>query len=311
MIYTLSGLIGEKYMKSFKDWKIINESLFPIGISKPNTVGGLMGQHHIEEAKKKMKISDDDVSSDDDSGDDVEEKSCSCNKNMKKKMKDSKQSPKDHSGEKSWSKEKKKKMGDEMELPMKKKKPVVDDEEDDIEDDEVEDNGDEEVVSDEEGDEDHDEGDEDHDEEGEGDEDHDEGENMKKYGFMKKGMKKKMKKGMKKKMQESDFYDDLNKYPNYPKDHSQDNEAEFFASLQRQFGKPLEKFSSGLTEDMLINSDNTEVVQNDEQPAPGEVGYAPQGKIGQIGSYVSEAADFEILKKYLGESAAKKLIEDK
>lgn len=298
-------------MKSYKNWKLVNEALFPLGLSQPRTVGGLVGNTPIAESKKKMKgkMHDEDVV--DDEGDDEggEEHTCSCNKNMKKKMKgedgmkNSKQTPKDHSGEKSWSKEKKKKMGDEMEAPMmlKKKKPPVDDvdDEEDVEDDHIEDD-------EEEGDE--VEGDEEEGGDDEGDEvEDDDGEEMGKYGFMKKKMKA-MKKKMKKMQAEAaQFEKDISEYPDMPQDHSQDSEKEFFASLSRQFGKPNERFSSGLSEDMLVplNDPNApNYVLPEVQP--GEVGYAPSGRVGVMGSY-AESTEFTTLCKYLGEEAARKL----
>ena len=216
-------------MKSYKNWKLVNESLFPLGLSQPQTVGGLVGNTPIAEAKKKIKGNDAEM---DDNGD-SEEHTCSCNKNMKKKMKgeegmkNSKQTPKDHSNEKSWSKEggKKKKMGDEMEAPMlKKKKPVddIEDDEDDVEDDHIEDDeddmGDEEGVD---GSEDHDE-DDDMGNDDMGDDEEGDSEDMKKYGFMKKKMKK-MKKKMKKMQEEAaQFEKNISEYPDMPQDHSQE-----------------------------------------------------------------------------------------
>jgi hypothetical protein len=295
-------------MKSYKNWKLVNESLFPLGLSQPKTVGGLVGNTPIAESKKKMKgkMHDEDVVDDEGEGDE-EEHTCSCNKNMKKKMKgedgkNSKQTPKDHSGEKSWSKEKKKKMGDEMEAPMimKKKKPPVDDvdDEEDVEDDHIEDD-------EEEGDEVEDDGD--GEEEGDEVEDDGDGEEMGKYGFMKKKMKAMKKKMKKMKEETAQFEKNISEYPDMPQDHSQDSEKEFFASLSRQFGKPNQRFSSGLSEDMLVplNDPNApDYVAPEAQP--GEVGYAPNGRVGVIGSY-AESTEFTTLCKYLGEEAARKL----
>ena len=293
-------------MKSYKNWKLVNESLFPLGLSQPKTVGGLVGNTPIAEAKKKMKGKMHDEDMDEDGDDDH---TCSCDKNMKKKMKgeegkNSKQTPKDHSGEKSWSKEggKKKKMGDEMEVgPMlKKKKPVddIEDDEEDVEDDHIED--DEIEGDDEEGEDDDMGGDEE--EEGD-DEGGDEDQDMAKYGFMKKKMKK-MKKKMKKMQEDAAIFEkDIADYPDMPQDHSQDSEKEFFASLARQFGKPNERFQSGLSEDMLVplNDPNAPNYVAPEEPGPGEVGFAPQGRMG-------ESTEFSTLCKYLGEEAARKLI---
>jgi hypothetical protein len=311
-------------MKSYKNWKLVNESLFPLGLSQPRTVGGLVGKAPLEESKKKMKGKMHDEDADDDHDEGGEEHSCSCDKNMKKKMKgedgfkNSKQTPKDHSGEKSWSKEKKKKMGDGMDdapmMKMKKKKPTDDvhDDDDDVEDDHIEDDDDVDGGDDDTGgDDDH--HDDDHDEEGGDDDDHDHDEeggdemDMKKYGFMKKKMKA-MKKKMKA-MKEAavQFEKDISEYPDMPQDHSQDSEKEFFASLARQFGKPNQKFSSGLSEDLLIplNDPNAPAYEAPE-PQPGDVGYAPQGRVGVIGSY-AESTEFTTLCKYLGEEAARKL----
>jgi hypothetical protein len=306
-------------MKSYKNWKLVNENLFPLGLSQPRTVGNIINSNTapIEESKKKMK-GDVEIDNDDDSDDD--EHTCSCNKNMKKKMKgedgmkNSKQTPKDHSNEKSWSKEgKKKKMGDEIEEPMmmKKKKPVddVEDDDDDIEDDHVEDDDDDiEDDSDVE---------DDGDDDGDGDDDmdndsDDDAEDMKKYGFMKKKMKK-MKKKMKKMQAEAALFEkNIAEYPDMPVDHSQDSDAEFEASLRRQFGKPNQKFSSGLSEDLLIplNDPNAPNYVAPEEPGPGDIGYAPTGRLGVIGAY-SESTEFSTLCKYLGEEAARKLYKNK
>lgn len=297
-------------MKSYKNWKLVNESLFPLGLSQPKGVGGLVGNTPIEESKKKMKgkMRDEDVDVDEEEDGDEEEHTCSCNKNMKKKMKDD---DKDKD-KKNSPKAKKKKMDGEdiMANPamMKKKpKPVEDEEEDDDDDDmgdDEEDNEDD-VVNDKDDDEEDDMGDDE--EDNEDDDSDDDNEDMKKYGFMKKKMKA-MKKKMKKMHAEAvAFEKNISEYPDMPQDHSQDSEKEFFASLSRQFGKPYARFSSGLSEDMLVplNDPNAPNYVAPEAK-PGEVGYAPQGRVGVIGSY-AESTEFSTLCKYLGEEAARKL----
>jgi hypothetical protein len=123
---------------------------------------------------------------------------------------------------------------------------------------------------------------------------------MAKYGFMKKKMKK-MKRKMKKMQEEAaQFEKDIANYPDAPIDHSQDDEKEFFASLSRQFGNPGQRFSSGLSEDLLIPlTDPNAAPIVPQVPQAGEVGFAPQTRLGE---------DFDVLSKYLGEEAARKII---
>lgn len=329
-------------MKSYKNWKLVNESVFPLGIRQTHNVGGLQnpfGQYvELEEAAKK-KMHDNNEEEDDGH-------SCQCNKKMKKQMKDKKGKDMWKDGDKTpvgdqsgkmvggmpHNKKKKmtKKMGDDdmkdMGMMMKKKKPhhvhpddeeeldgMPHDDDDDVEDDDLD--GDEDGVDDDmDGDADDmdDDGDEVDDVVDDKEDDMDDHE-AKKYNFMKKKMQKKMKKKMR---EAKDFDVDISKYPAPPEDHSQDTEAEFFASLTRQFGNPGQRFASGLSEDLLIplNDPNAPNYQAPAvQPGPGEVGYAPQGRIGEMPDYAAateEATEYNVLKKYFGESAARKAIKD-
>jgi hypothetical protein len=287
-------------MKSYKNWKLVNESLFPLGLSQPNTVGGVVSNAPaIAESSKKAK---EETESDDD---------CSCKKDkVSKKVVG----------------EKKKKMDGDVQPEMLKKRAKPDDE--DMEDDEEHDDDDHDDHDDDEeddvkvkgkgkDDDDHDDDEEDDADEEDGDDgddddgDDDDGSEMEKYGFMKKKMKK-MKKKMKKMQAEAAHFEkDLSSYPDVPQDHSEDSEEEFWASLDRLKGNPNQRFSSGLSEDMLVPlNDPTAPDYEAPEPGPGEVGYAPQGRMGVIGSY-SESTEFSTLCKYLGEEAARKLYKGK
>lgn len=72
---------------------------------------------------------------------------------------------------------------------------------------------------------------------------------------------------------------------------------DFFASLASQTGSANMKFKSGLSEDVLFPSNG------DEDSRPGQVGYAPQGRIGGIGGGYTKA-DFADIPT-LGESKRK------
>ncbi len=71
-----------------------------------------------------------------------------------------------------------------------------------------------------------------------------------------------------------------------------EEEAKWWESVRSQLGSnPNQKFGTGLdkiTEDKLI--DPAKPAEKDETPGPGEVGYAPNGRIGAIGSYAEWSA---------------------
>lgn len=81
-------------------------------------------------------------------------------------------------------------------------------------------------------------------------------------------------------------YPDPSKGPNNfksPKMASESNETEeeFFASLARQFGNPYAKKPSIFDEDMLVPpTDANATVTQAQEPSPGDVGYAPQSRVG-------------------------------
>jgi hypothetical protein len=68
-------------------------------------------------------------------------------------------------------------------------------------------------------------------------------------------------------------------------------QKEFLNSLKSQTGgtffKQDDDGSWSVQEDALIppTDANAEVTQSDEEPVPGEVGYAPQGRVGSVGSF--------------------------
>ena len=273
-------------MLSYQNWKLLNESFgSPINLgvkskSSIGTIGSLLRdlENHeealsLEEAKKKMgkvmakhmkkmgkkkkmllddedEVSDAvddvdvDVEDDDDDDDGDEEKGCAgkfCGKMSKKKMKKMKKS---------------KKMGadmdmdDDMGMPMKKKKPVIDDMDDEMEDDDEEMDMDDEDLEDEE-----EETGEDLDGDNEEDEDEDHAAMVNRPMMSKKKSRKNMKK----------------------------EDADWWASLKRQIAHPQIKYDDGWSryqEDSLLppTDPNAEVAQ--KEPGPGDVGYAPQGRIG-------------------------------
>lgn len=319
-------------MKSFKQWQLVNESFFSgmtLGVKTPQTLGGLQSNRPLISEKKKMDgkvvVDDDDLGDDHEEDDhqepDGDEGDCSCKgkgkekdiayskKNMKKKMK--------------------KKMSDEM--------SGEDGDEDDVNDVKApkssgDEGGDEEGGDDEGGD---DEGGDDHDDEGgEGDKDHeddhddDDAENGAKYGFMKDKKDKKKAKKEKKKVEEN-FWNDIKSY-HVPKE-SGDDEQEFFDSLARQYGQPAnEKYSGGvegdgINEDLLLSDDQMALIN--AMPNPGEVGYAPNQRMGigftpaeqpeleeldiTYGESVEISADFDVLCKYFSENVAREIIEKK
>ncbi len=374
-------------MKSYKNWKLINESFITgrtLGLSHPQSLGlhsnrGLAG---IEETKKKM-------------GGDVMSDDCSCkNKKKKKNMRDSSKEEDDRyvdrseKGRKRWRSQadaeenfEKAQSSDDYDdteyaakqsasFPkyktkqnMKKKmKKHMSDDVDDVEDFDHE--GDDDDVNDvdvpEKGDhdeEDHDEpdGDEDGpdmegDGDGEGDEEEsgeddddggedfhgedddddgegDEGDDAVKFGFM----KDKKKEWKKKRKDESSFWEDIDKNYRVPQEEIGTDE-EFFDSLSRQYGNPHVRFHGGVDrfdEDLLLSPDQQALI--DAMPKPGEVGYAPNQRLGgEFDGYETpvlghlpygesaeddydeeDAQDFEVLTKYFSESVAYDLIQKK
>jgi hypothetical protein len=313
-------------MKSYKQWKMVNEAVFPtlnLGISHPQTIGGLRsnmpGVGELSEKKKMSgKVVVDEPEVDDTEDSDEGDHDCSCDdkkdkqiafskKNMKKKMK----------------KKMTKKMEDELE--------------DDLSDDDVgeEDDVNDVETPDDDHDDDHDEEGDDHDEddheEGDGEEDdhHDEEDDAPKFGFMKdKKGKKKDKKKEKEKVEES-FWNDIERY-HVPK-ANMETEKEFFDSLARQYGNPkTERYSSGVqgdgvNEDLLLTPDQEALINS--MPNPGEVGYSPSHRLGGFASSeqpelatvgedtdyedsVEDSVDYKVLCKYVSENVARKLIKN-
>jgi len=265
-------------MRSYKQWQALNESLFPLGLSNPQNVSGIVGRfQYLDEKKKHMhaenpeedyedeeEVEDSDDDDDDDEGDD-EGGSCGdddapafCHKKMKKGMK--------------------KKMKNECDCEDKKGKKPVEADDEDLED------AEEETGIDLDND----------DEEGE-DEEHAE-KVGRPLGFMKKkGMKKKMKKKMKKESvgPDNDFLQSFNSYA--APENQMTSEESWWKSVTGHFANPDQKFSDGFTEymeDYLIDPQAQQnfVQGNGQQhgPRPGEVGYAPQQRMGWFGNTVTQ-----------------------
>jgi len=316
-------------MKSYKNWKMLNESFIPginLGLSHPQSLGiqsNLPGFDLEEKSKKHGKVVTDDEGLD---GDDVEECACSKKKGMKKKMK--------------------KHMDDDVEM-INRRSGNEDGEDDDIndvptpdDDDDDDDDHDDHDDDDYDDDDDHDDDDhddddhEDHDHEdhddGDGDDDHhdddDEGEDAAKFGFMKDKKSKK-----KKRKDEAAFWGDINANYRVPKNEVGTDE-EFFDSLARQYGNPHVRFNGGVDrvdEDLLLSPEQQALI--DAMPQPGEVGYAPVQRMGggfaasqqpdldylgygestEYEESVEESADYEVLCKYFSEDVARELIEKK
>lgn len=246
----------------FKQWQLLRESLFPLGLSNPNNVSGVVGnnfQQKLDEKKKHMDVNpeedidvddaDDEIVDDDDDGDEdvgpKEKDSCGEGKFCKKKMQ--------------------KKMKNECGCDEKGKKNVeMDDDADDDADVDADAGDGEEIEDDEEG-----------------------GADMKRpLGFMKKkGMKKKMKKEATNPQDE--FMKSFNSYT-APTEQSTTEDA-WWQSVTSHFSNPNQKFSDGFSEymeDYLIDPEAQKNFLNGGEPKPGDVGAAPQQRMGWFGSQI-------------------------
>lgn len=271
-------------MQSFKQWRMLNESLFPLGLSNTPNVAPIVSQFQFDEKKKNMdanpemedededEVDDEEVDEDedeeseddgDDEGDDAPA--------FKKKGGDEESSFPAFMKKKGM--KKKKKMKNECDCDGKKK-PIESDDSDD-------DEGDEDMGGDDEGD------------NGDG-----EGADMKRpLGFMKKkGMKKKMNKKMKKESAnpQNDFLQSFNSYT--APGNQMTSEDAWWKSVNSHFNNPDQKFGDGFTEymeDYLIDPNAAEQFrsENDKQkgPTPGEVGFAPQQRMGYFGTPEGQA----------------------
>lgn len=316
-------------MKSYKNWKLVNESFIPgmtLGLSHPQALGLQSNLPGVSLSEKKKMSGD--VFTDD--GDD----DCSC----KGKGKDKKKGKKKHDDEKmKFSKKKMKKHmeddvddvdGSDHDDDDVNNVDVPDDHgDDDHGDDDHDDDHDDHDDHDDDGDgEDHgeDDGDEEGDDHGDDDHDDDEGDEAPKFGFMKD-----KKNSKKKRKDEAAFWEDIDASYRVPKE-DQGTDKEFFDSLARQYGNPMVRFNGGVDrvdEDLLLSDEQQALI--DAMPQPGEVGYAPSQRLGgsfaqseqpSLGylpygeSYeesVEDSEDFEVLCKYFSESVARDLIEKK
>jgi hypothetical protein len=302
-------------MKSYKQWKMINESFLTgmtLGVTTPQALGGLRSNIPLSEKKKmdgKVVVDDKDLGDDheDDAAEDMDddhddEGGCSCNKKGDKEVAFAK---------KNMKKKMKKKMEDSDE--------EKDGEEDDVNDVETPNSSDEGDA--EEGDNDDDDGGEDHDDD-EGDDEKD----AAKYGFMK---DKKDKKKKKKEKVDEQFWNDIQSY-HVPKT-SDETDKEFFDSLARQYGNPQkERYSSGvhgdgINEDLLLTPDQWNLINS--MPKPGEIGFSPNQRLGggfaqseepeletlpygeSYEEQTEDNSDFEVLCKYFTEDVARGLVE--
>lgn len=249
-------------MLSYRQWKLLHESLGPmnLGMGQPQNMGIVGGSGETDEMprKKKKSFSDDlesedDMDMDDDSDMDSEDSDMG---DEDSDMEDDQIGDEDSDMDSEDSE-----MGDEEEgddLSIKKKNPMGEPHNsgpfmkfkmkegcgDKVEDDEVE-----------------------VDSEDAGDDEMDDKELkfMQKKGMKKgKGMKKKCSTGMDGKIKKCDKCKD--------KKVKESVEDDFIANLKKAYKDGPHRFSSGLHEDMLIPA---------EEPKAGDVGYAPETRIGE------------------------------
>jgi hypothetical protein len=311
-------------MKSYKNWKLINESFIPgmtLGISHPKSLGLQSNLPGISLSEKKKMGGEVVIDDEEPEG----EEDCSC------KHKKSKHHEPDGDEVKFSKKKMKKKMkkhmdGDvndyghedddvnDVDVPDDDHEDDDHDDHDDYDDDEMSDDHDEEDHEDDHDEEDHE---DDHDEE---DHDEDDGDDAPKFGFMKDKKKSKRK-------DESAFWEDISANYHVPKNEI-GTDKEFFDSLARQYGNPHVRFSGGVDrvdEDLLLSPEQEALIN--AMPRPGEVGYSPVQRLGGGFTPVEEpdldytgygesteydeedASDFEVLCKYFSESVARDLIE--
>lgn len=269
----------------YKKWIKLNEHLFTLGLTKKPAIGeiikddnrGLPSNEHCDDEDDAEEGNDDDgeeeEAADDEGGDDSEDM-----KFMKKKKKVKKMS----------SEKKKKKMDVEVE------------DDDDEEEEDGKEDGEEEIEVKKKGPCDNDEGEED------GDDDKAD------YGFMKKDKKGKKKDKkckcekhmMKDHTSHDEFVADLKSYMNTPK-RPELNDAEFINSLSAfKLFTPVP-----VQEDFLISPESGNLASSSEEPQPGDVGFAPQQKIGDAPvANFAESNDYEVLCKYFDSDFAMGLI---
>ncbi len=248
---------------------MLNESLFPLGLTKNPNVAPIQGQFQFDEKKKNMdknpEMEDDEDYEEDEDEKDEDEDSDDDGDN-KEDNKPSKKDCDDESPLSAFMKKKgmKKKMKNECDC--EDKKPLEsDNDDDDEEDDEVdadEDKGDEDEEMGEKG-----------------------GDMKRPLGFMKKkGMKKKMKKEATN--PQNDFLQSFNSYT--APGNQMSSEDTWWNSVQGHFSNPNQKFNDGFTEymeDYLIDPEAqqhfTQGNSQQHNSKPGEVGHAPEGRVGQ------------------------------
>lgn len=273
-------------MQSFKQWRMLNESLFPMGLAKNPSVAPIQSQFQFDEKKNmdKNPKPDDDEEWDDEEEDDTDDEEGDDDSDgdndaddKKADAKVSKKSCDDEDDDSFPAYMKKKGMKKKMknECDCEDKKPLESDNDD--EDDEDDDANDSENSKNKGGD------------DGEDEEMGGDGGDMKRpLGFMKKGMKKKMSKKMKKESTnpENDFLQSFNSYT-APENQMSSKDA-WWNSVSNHFSNPDKKFSDGFTEYMEDYLIDPEVQKhfthgNSQQhgPKPGETGYAPEGRVGQ------------------------------
>jgi hypothetical protein len=289
-------------MQSFKQWRKLNESLFPLGLNNTPSVAPIQSQFQFDEKKKnvdKNPEADDDEVEDED--DDTEEDDVEDDKDVKKKSvkvkgkvkdddedddedededEDEDDQAEDEGSFPAFLKKKgmKKKLKNECECDGKK--PLESDKSDEDEDEDEDDKDDEDDMDD-------DKDDSRNEKNKGGDDGEDEkmgGDIKRPLGYMKKKMKKK---NMKKESTDlqNDFLQSFNSYTTPEKEATA--EDSWWASINGHMGNSDQKFSDGFTEyleDYLIDP---EVRQNfitgnghQHDPKPGEVGHAPEGRMG-------------------------------
>lgn len=233
-------------MRSYKQWQTINETLgaFPIGVSSAgNKIGSIRGAFQFLDEKKLEPKEKEEK----EEGEEEFEKCCGkyMKKYMKKYMDEEDEIENDEDDDEDEDEEEK------IVSKKKKKKDIEGEEEEEIEKQEEE-------------------------EERDLDNDEEEGEpeehKKKVLGYMSKKDKKKTKKGVKKESTEEFLNSIFNSYS--PSKEIEDNDDSFWDSLTSQYGNPKEKFGSGIQEDYLIPPTTS------QEPAPGDVGFAPQQRIG-------------------------------
>jgi len=287
-------------MNSFKKWQELNENLFPLGLSRVPAIGEIVRDrglpvnaeqcerdHDEDEEEPEEKDQDDEKEEDEDDEENLKFMKKKGKKSAKKKVK------------KMHFEKKKVDLDDDEEGPHEEEEdeePHAHDEKGrDMEPEEDEEEPEEELakgkpkISDEEDDE----------------EPEDDEKDQSKYGFMNKDKKKKCKMASKKMMKDHDeFAADLKKNYLVPRPRKVLDDTEFIRSLQSDF-RPFQP----VKEDFLIPpTDDRLLVANDTEPQPGEVGFAPQQRMGEIPANIAESADYEVLCKYFDSDFALELI---